>query len=150
MIKYLYNLIKKIWNYFFQFEFIRFGFVGFLNTVIDYVLMNILMFVFQVWQGFGFVLIKIFSISVSIIFSYFMNLIITFKLKKTSSDQLFKFVILSVITLLVNVWIASYLVDHVKLPLNKYLWANISSFLGAIIAIAMRYFGSRIIFKKIK
>jgi putative flippase GtrA len=56
--------------------------------------------------------------------------------------------ILNIITIGVNVVLASYLVDYVDLRLNKYLWANIASFVGAIIAIALRYFGSRYIFKK--
>ena len=148
MVKWIVELIKKILNYFFKFEFIRFGFVGFLNTVIDYVLMNILMFMFHVNQGSGFVFIKIFSISIAVIFSYYMNLFFTFKLKKGDVNQLIKFVLLSAITIIVNVLIASYLVDNIDLSINKYLWANIASFVGAIIAIAMRYFGSRIIFKK--
>jgi len=148
MVKWIVELIKKILNYFFKFEFIRFGFVGFLNTLIDYVLMNILMFMFHVNQGSGFVFIKIFSISIAVIFSYYMNLFFTFKLKKGDVNQLIKFVLLSAITIIVNVLIASYLVDNIDLSINKYLWANIASFAGAIIAIAMRYFGSRIIFKK--
>ncbi len=148
MIKWFVELITKILNYFFKFEFIRFGFVGFLNTVIDYVLMNILMFMFHVNQGVGFVFIKIFSITLAVVFSYYMNLFFTFKLKKGNTKQLIKFILLSGITIIVNVLIASYLVDNINLPINKYLWANIASFAGAIIAIAMRYFGSRIIFKK--
>jgi putative flippase GtrA len=64
----------SIINYFLKFEFIRFGIVGFLNTVIDYSLMNILMFMFEVYQGAPFIIIKIFSIIMAIIFSYYANL----------------------------------------------------------------------------
>lgn len=74
MIKKCFQLLMSIINYFLKFEFIRFGIVGFLNTVIDYSLMNILMFMFEVYQGVPFVIIKIFSIIVAIIFSYYANL----------------------------------------------------------------------------
>jgi len=149
LFKWGFNLILKIINYFLKFEFIRFGIVGFFNTVIDYTIMNILMFTFKVYEGMPFIIIKIFSISLAIIFSYYMNLIWTFKVKNTQSKHLIQFIVLSIITLIVNVFIASYLVDYVNLPINEYLWANIASFLGAIVAIAMRYFGSRlIIFRK--
>jgi putative flippase GtrA len=84
----------------------------------------------------------------AIIFSYYANLTWTFKAKNSKTKQLMQFVILSFITIIVNVFIASYLVDYVQLSINKYLWANIASFAGAIIAIAMRYFGSRVIFGK--
>jgi putative flippase GtrA len=135
-------------NYFFKFEFIRFGFIGFLNTVIDYGLMNILMWIFKTNNGNGFLLIKIFSIAMSIIFSYYANLQWTFKSKNNTNHQLLQFICLSVITICVNVWITTYLVNSVDLNINGYLWANIASFAGAIVAITTRYFGSRIIFNK--
>ena len=43
--------IKKIFNYFLNFEFIRFGIVGVLNTLVDFGLLNILMFSFKVNSG---------------------------------------------------------------------------------------------------
>jgi putative flippase GtrA len=147
MFKWFFDLIKKILNYFLKFEFIRFGIVGFFNTVIDYGMMNLLMFWLKINQGSGFTAIKTFSIITAVIFSYYANLYWTFKLKKGNTSQLFQFVVLSIITIGVNVWFASYLVNYINVPFNKYLWANIASFIGAIIAIMMRYFGSRIIFK---
>jgi putative flippase GtrA len=89
--------------------------------VIDYALMNILMFMFHINQGTGFVFIKIFSITIAVIFSYYMNLFFTFKLKRGEANQLIKFVLLSGITIIVNVLIASYLVDSIDLSINKYL-----------------------------
>jgi len=148
-------MIKKLWNfgigiiqYFLKFEFIRFGIVGFSNTVLDYGVMNILMWTLKINQGIGFVLIKLFSIILAVIISYYLNKWWTFRVQNTSKQQFTQFLILSIITIGVNVVLASYLVDYVDLRLNKYLWANIASFVGAIIAIALRYFGSRHIFKK--
>jgi len=148
MISKWYQLLINIIRYFLKFEFIRFGVVGFFNTVIDYTIMNVLMFTFKVSQGVPFVMIKIFSIVMAVIFSYYVNLIWTFKAKDNKPQWLFQFVILNFITISINVLIASYLVDYVRLPINQYLWANIASLMGAIVAIIMRYFGSRIIFKK--
>jgi len=148
MISKWYQLLFNIIRYFLKFEFIRFGVVGFFNTVIDYTIMNVLMFTFKVSQGVPFVMIKIFSIVMAVIFSYYVNLIWTFKAKDNKPQWLFQFVILNFITISINVLIASYLVDYVRLPINQYLWANIASLMGAIVAIIMRYFGSRIIFKK--
>ena len=144
----MFSFVRKILNYFLKFEFIRFGIVGFLNTLIDYGVMNILMFALKVNQGSGFIAIKTFSIALSVVFSYYANLLWTFKLKKGNKEQLIKFVVLSVITIGVNVWIAGYMVDNINVSLDKYLWANIASLIGAVVAIVMRYFGSRVIFKK--
>ena len=150
MFKKLWNFFVKILNYFLKFEFVRFGIVGFTNTVLDYGVMNCLMLILKVNQGIGFSLIKLISITLAVIESYYLNKYWTFKVKKTNNQQFTQFVTLSIITIGVNVLIASYLVDKIKLPINAYLWANIASFLGAIVAIVIRYFGSRIIFKKIK
>jgi len=148
MMKLIFGWIKNILNYFLKFEFIRFGIVGFFNTLIDYGVMNILMFVLKINQGSGFITIKTFSIVLSVVFSYYANLLWTFKLKKGNKEQLIKFVVLSVITIGVNVWIAGYMVDNINVSFDKYLWANIASLIGAVVAIVMRYFGSRVIFKK--
>jgi len=150
MFKKLWNFFVRILNYFLKFEFIRFGIVGFTNTVLDYGVMNCLMLILKVNQGIGFSLIKLISITLAVIESYYLNKYWTFRVKKTNTQQFAQFVTLSIITIGVNVLVASYLVDKVNIPLNKYLWANIASFFGAIIAIVIRYFGSRIIFKKIK
>jgi putative flippase GtrA len=74
MINKLSKLLINIIVYFLKFEFIRFGIVGFFNTIIDYSLMNILMITFKVYQGVPFIIIKIFSIVAAIIFSYYVNL----------------------------------------------------------------------------
>lgn len=75
MVKFMFSFVRKILNYFLKFEFIRFGIVGFLNTLIDYGIMNILMFVLKVNQGSGFIAIKTFSIALSVVFSYYANLL---------------------------------------------------------------------------
>jgi putative flippase GtrA len=121
MFKKLWDFFMKILNYFLKFEFIRFGIVGFFNTVLDYGVMNALMLGLKINQGTGFSLIKLISITLAVILSYYLNKLWTFKVKNTNVQQFSQFVVLSVVTIGINVLIASYLVDKVNVPLNKYL-----------------------------
>jgi len=79
------------------------------------------MLILKVNQGIGFSLIKLISITLAVIESYYLNKYWTFKVKKTNNQQFTQFVTLSIITIGVNVLIASYLVDKIKLPINAYL-----------------------------
>lgn len=67
------KIIKEIVKFFLNIEFVRFGIVGVVNTIIDYGLMNFFLFIFNIEKGIIFALIKILTISLAIMVSYFLN-----------------------------------------------------------------------------
>ena len=141
--------IKKIFDYFLNFEFIRFGIVGVLYTLVDFGLLNILMFSFKINSGSWFIVLRSFTFMVGVLVSFNFNKDWTFRGdKKEQKLKLIKFIFVSLITLLINNSITGRLIPFNFLILNGYLWANICTLLGAIVAIIARYFLSKyLIFK---
>lgn len=67
------KLIKNIFNYFIKFEFIRFGIIGVLNTVVDFGLLNILMFSTHINNGTSFLIIRTFAFICAVLVSFPLN-----------------------------------------------------------------------------
>lgn len=134
------KLIKDIIKYFLRFEFIRFGIIGVLNTIVDFGLLNILMFATKINIGIGFIIIRNISFICATLVSFPLNKDWTFK---DSSEEkrfkFFKFFVVTLVTLFINNILAGYLVEKNYFYLNQYLWANIATFLGAIVALLTRY-----------
>jgi putative flippase GtrA len=57
--------------------------------------------------------------------------------------QFVQFVIVSMLTLCINNIITAFLLPYNIFALNRYLWANIATFIGALVAILIRYFMSK-------
>ena len=131
--------MRKIINYFLKFEFIRFGIVGVLNTFVDFGLLNISMFATHINDGVGFLIIRTITFLCAILVSFPLNKDWTFKDKEEEKFKFIKFVIVTVVTLIINNVLAGYLIGRNCFSLNQYLWANIITFLGAIVALLTRY-----------
>ena len=114
--------IKKIFNYFLNFEFIRFGIVGVLNTLVDFGLLNILMFSFKINSGSWFIVLRSFTFMVGVLVSFSLNKNWTFKSNNEEQKKKFiKFIVVAFITLLINNVITGYLILFNFLNLNLYL-----------------------------
>jgi len=146
------KLFKRILNYFLQFEFIRFGIVGVLNTLVDFGLLNILMFSLRINNGYGFLIIRTISFICAVLVSFPLNKDWTFQDNNEEKKFKFiKFVVVTIFTLIINNILAGYLIGKNLFLLNQYLWANIVTFLGAIVALLTRYVLFRnYVFKRIK
>lgn len=144
------KLIKKIFNYFFKFEFIRFGFVGFWNTVIDFGILNTLIFLFSKNDGIYFLIFRGIALIIATAFSFFFNKHFTFKNKdKHTFIQGTKFyVITASLIILSNLVFSHFFLNffnaHLYLEifnispdlLNK----NLAAFCGLVLTIIARYF----------
>lgn len=96
-------------------RFIKFGMVGVLNTLVNWVIFFILE-----TCGVYYILANIIAYSLSTIHSYLWNTLWVFKYKdKASTDTTFKFITLNVVGLLLNTVILYILVDLFNL--NKML-----------------------------
>jgi len=67
------------------YQFIRFVFVGGINTVLDLAVLNLLVYVFAVTNPFIFSVCKGISFIVAVTNSYFMNKYFTFAKKETTN-----------------------------------------------------------------
>lgn len=134
--------IDSLIKHFLKLEFVRFGLVGILNTLVDFGLLNILMFTTHISGGFWYAIFKCISYMSSVIVSFILNKKWTFKSKnQNAAIEVIKFITVTFATLLINVGISLWIVQNNVLGLNSYLWGNIAAFSGAVITIFMRYFG---------
>jgi putative flippase GtrA len=116
------KLIKNIIRYFLRFEFIRFGIVGVLNTIVDFGLLNILMFATKTNTGTGFIIIRTSAFICAVLVSFPLNKDWTFKdSNEEKRFKFFKFFIVTLVTLVINNILAGYLIEKNYFYLNQYL-----------------------------
>lgn len=144
------------------FQFLKFGVVGILNTLVDLGIFNILIFLFGLnVKGSSYILFKGVSFSAAVINSYILNRHFVFNdsadivfLKKTPKKEFTIFFIISVVGLLLNVSISSfafYLGSIADIPINHYVLANIGAITGSITVLVWNFIGYKFfVFKKQK
>ena len=132
------------------FEFLRFAFVGILNTVLDASVLNLLLLATKSQELVYYSLFKGISFTIAVIFSYFMNK--NFVFKKQGDFKVFT--VVSIIGALLNVSSATlgnklcgnFLGQHLFI-----LCANFGFLLGAGITMAWNFLGYKfIVFKENK
>jgi len=136
--------IKAIIAEFFNLQFMKFILVGFLNTAVDFGILNLLMVIFRVYAGWSFSLFKAISFSCAVTNSYFFNKFWTFQKRDKAKIQEFsRFLIISIIALLTNVSLASLLVNKIgpQFGISPILWANLSAFAAVGITTLINFFG---------
>jgi len=135
------------------FQLFKFTLTGSLNTFIDFAVLNLLMNAFLITSGWYFSFFKIISFSCAAVNSYFWNKFWTFKKKETKvgTKEFSQFYLITGISLLLNVGIASTIVNviGVQFGLTETLWANIGAFIGILGAFIWNFLGYKfIVFKK--
>lgn len=153
-------MIRKILNkYPVIGQFVRFGLIGGLNTGVDLVILNILMFAFSVYEGVGYSAIKAVSFCFAATLSYFLNKHWAFKdnSKDKRAIQFSQFFAVSVIGAVINVSIATLIVTFIKpalgseliIPLSDQLWGTIGALGGTAIGLIWNFLGYKLlVFKK--
>ena len=93
------NIIKQV---------IKFGIVGVIATLIDY----IILFILTEYVGLYYLISSIISFSISLIFNYILSIIWVFNIKnKQTYKELLLFVILSIVGLIINQIILYFCTD---------------------------------------
>ena len=126
-------------------QFLKFVVVGFINTIIDFGLLDILMFMTKIYSGPFYAFFKGISFLLANLNSYFLNKSWTFQKGKSFKFSDFsKFFSFSLIGLFLNVLTAYFLVN-IQPPFNlsPLVWANFSAFGATIITTFFNFFSYR-------
>lgn len=147
------NFIRKIFQKFpTLLQFIKFATIGVLNTVIDFGILNILMWVTRIYKGPWIFLFNTISFSCAATNSYFFNKYWTFgELSKIRAGQFAKFFLISVGGALINSGIVFSVTTFIPpaFGLGKALWANLAKVIATAIAWTWNFFMYKfVVFKK--
>lgn len=129
------------------YQFAKFFLVGGLNVLIDLGVLNLLIFLSGTGAGLLYSLFKGISFLVATVNSYFWNKYWTFKSTGGKFDQ---FLVVSAIGLVVNVGVASLVVNLVgpQFGLAVKTWANVGAILGSVVGLFWNFVGYKfIVFK---
>lgn len=132
-------------------QIIKFIFVGGFNTLLDWSTVNLLIFFSGISTGLYFSLFKTISFLIANIASYFWNKNWTFQSNKKGASTFWQFFIVSLFGLLINVSIASIIVNFIQ-PIGKIstvLWAQLAMLVATAISMVWNFIGYKlIVFKK--
>jgi len=148
-------------------QFARFVVVGFLNTGVDFFVLNILMWVTGIYQGKWIFFLNTISFSVAVTNSYFWNKYWTFKAKGEvwAPRQISQFIFVTIIGAGINSGIVYFLTTFFPpffgipkiygisqifgFSLGKELWANVAKAAATAISLFWNFLGYKfIVFKK--
>jgi len=139
-------------------QFVRFGLIGGLNTGVDLAILNILMYSTGQFEGTPYTIFKGISFASAATFSYFMNKKWAFKddSKEKAVQKFSQFFAVSVIGAVINVTVASLVVNYLKpligsdfLFLNDGLWGSVGALFGTAIGLIWNFLGYKfLVFKK--
>ena len=134
------------------FQLAKFTLTGVFNASIDFGILNILMVFSGITAGVGYVIFKSVSFIIANLNSYFWNRMWTFEEKGGGeSGEYLKFLIVSIIGLLINVGAASFIVNFTNpsFNFNDNQWANIGAVVGSFAGLLWNFLGYKlIVFKK--
>ena len=130
----------------------RFFLVGTLNTFIDLGVLNIFIWISGIATGFFYSVFKSFSFLIATTNSYFWNKYWTFeKREKPTSGEFFKFLVITFFGFLINVGVASFVVNIIgpQFGMGEKIWASVGAIVAAFFAFVWNFFASKfIVFKK--
>ncbi|BCX16039.1 MAG: hypothetical protein KatS3mg098_268 [Candidatus Parcubacteria bacterium] len=126
------------------FQLAKFAAVGSFNTFLDWGIVNLLIFLTGIVSGLGFSLFKAISFLIANIGSYFWNKYWTFIDKDKANIQEFgKFFVVSVIGMVLNVVVASLIVNYIAYPssLSPRQWANVALLVATLVSLVWNFVG---------
>ncbi|MDP3998981.1 MAG: GtrA family protein [bacterium] len=133
-------------------QFVKFGIVGGLNSMLDLGILNLLIHSTGVATGLYFSFFKTVSFSIAVTNSYFWNKYWTFHSEETPRTvEFFKFLMVNLVGLGINVGSASFVVNVLGAPagVSPALWANIGAISSVFISLFWNFIGMKfIVFRK--
>lgn len=130
----------------------RFAAIGFTNAAVDFGSLYALIATFGEGRGLTFSLYKAVAFGIAVIHSYFWNKYWTFDAGQSpaSSKQFGSFVAVALLSLLINVAIATLVYESaVATGSDPKIWAGISAIAGSATALVFSYLGFKIlVFKR--
>ncbi|KKR20130.1 MAG: hypothetical protein UT50_C0021G0008 [Candidatus Moranbacteria bacterium GW2011_GWA2_39_41] len=146
-------------NFFERFPFIKqfakFFVVGVMNTGVDFVILNILMYTTGQNSGVPYAFFKGLSFLAAVTLSYFINKHWTFQDKSTENNdkKFYQFILVSIVGAFINIIAATLVVTFIKplilLPISGIIWGNIGALCGSASGLIWNFIGYKfIVFKK--
>ncbi len=140
-------------------QFVKFGITGGLNSMIDFGVLNLLIYIFGIAGGIWYSVFKSISFAVAVTNSYFWNKYWVFSAGGGSSSggkgqaigEFIKFFLVNLVGFSINVGAASFIVNVIGTPagISGPLWANIGAASSVFITLFWNFFGSKfIVFKR--
>lgn len=145
--KFLFQKLKSI------LQLIKFMEVGVLNTLIDFSILNLLLWVTDITEGYIYLIFIAVAFTFATVNSYLWNKYWTFQKKETAAAarEFGGFYIVTAISLLLREVIAHVVVNviGIQFGLSAVIWANIGSGIGVLVAFMWNFLGYKfLIFKK--
>lgn len=134
-------------------QFTKFVLVGGINTGIDFAVFNALIYITGITSGSGIFVLNIFSFSVAVVNSYFMNKYWTFQdLRKEGEETKFvQFIAVSLVGAGLNSSIVALFTTFISpvFGLSPQLWANVGKLLATGISLVWNFIGYKLfVFKR--
>jgi putative flippase GtrA len=134
------------------FQAAKFFLVGTLNTFIDLGVLNFLIWLTGIARGVFYPIFKAISFLVAVTNSYFWNKYWTFEKRGEvpQPKEFLKFLVVTTIGLLINVGIASFIVNVIgpQFGITEKIWATFGAIIAAFFTFLWNFFGSKfIVFK---
>jgi len=133
-------------------QFVRFGIIGGVNTLIDFGILNLLMWWTGIHSGGQIVLLNIISFAIAVTNSYFWNKYWAFKDKDSTGVMEFsQFIAVTLVGLAINstiVYVVTTFIDPM-FGLNETLWANLAKVAATGFSLIWNFIGYKfIVFKQ--
>lgn len=126
-------------------QFSRFVLVGLLNTVVDFGVLNLLIFITGIASGFYYSIFKTCSAILAMTNSFLWNKLWTFGKRDAtySKEELPRFLIVTISGAAINIGIASLVVNIVGAPagFDPKLWANIGAGIATVVGFLWNFLG---------
>ena len=129
-------------------QFSKYALVGLSNLTIDFGVLNILIYMTDRDRGFYFTIFKAVSFSFALINSYLWNKFWSFENRGVSraGKQFITFVTVALGGLLINVVIASYIVNSIQVDfVSSRIWANIGAIISGFAVVAWNFTGYKFV-----
>lgn len=118
-------------------EFIKYGVVGISNVIIDFSILNLLMYITSVYKGGLLIIFNIISFVVYSSNGYLLNRKFTFKSKNSSY---FLYIVVLGSAMIVNSYILYFISINNIFNINKVIWANGAKLFASVISGIFSFF----------
>lgn len=136
------TIMKMIYNKFMiSFQFIKFLIVGILNTIIDFTILNFLIWITEIYKGSMIAVFNTISFSSGIINSYIWNKYWTFHDRSSIPMQFIKFFSIAIIGLILNTMIVYSMATFITFNINPIFLANFAKTMATVVVVFWNFIG---------
>ena len=134
-------------------QFSKFVVIGFVNTGIDFGILNLLMWLFKIYSGKWLILFNVTSFTVAVVNSYFWNKLWVFKDKEESETgkKFSQFMLITLIGMVINSSIVFGVATYISpfFGLSQKVWTNLAKVAATGFSLIWNFTGYKfIVFKK--